>query len=363
MTTLAKRAANQSNAKKSTGPKTQAGKVIAKMNALSHGLRAASPTVPGEDVEKWEQFRDGLVSDLAPLGFIESELADRVALLSWRLRRVTCYEASVITRSSDSAVKRVRGEEVDESFNSTLRRRNEGKLTLAVIRERVVSAEKTVKSFALLANLFTQLAEATDDVRFNGADATLMIKNLVEYLPEDECEGDEEDLDEDSMPPIDPMLSPSHSQFLRAIGVPADHHSEPEEWEGWTAGVIRLGAAVIANTVNLEGAKLLALSVEYSAEDLEEEQIKLADLAQQLVVLERATAIEEAAARRRALVPSAEIIEVVLKYEGHLSRQLVMALHELERRQALRSENPPQPPSVIDVTVNTATKPPALPGR
>ena len=73
--------------------------------------------------------------------------------------------------------------------------------------------------------------------------------------------------------------------------------------------------------------------------------------------------IEEAAVWRLALVPSAEVIEVVLKYEGHLSRQLVQALRELEGRQALRSQNPPQPPSVLDVTVNTSTKHPALPGR
>jgi hypothetical protein len=57
------------------------------------------------------------------------------------------------------------------------------------------------------------------------------------------------------------------------------------------------------------------------------------------------------------------VIAVVLKYEGHLSRQLVQSLHELERRQALRSDNPPQPPAVLDVTVNTPTMHPALLGR
>ena len=179
MTTLAKRAANQSNAKKSTGPKTSAGKVIAKMNALSHGLRASSPTVPGEDVETWEQFRDGLVSDLAPVGFLETELADRVALLSWRLRRVICYEAGVITRSSDSAVRRVRGEEVDDSFGPYHRRPTEGKLTLVAVHERIKSTDKAVNSFSHTAKLFTALAEAADDLRFHSADATLMLNTLL----------------------------------------------------------------------------------------------------------------------------------------------------------------------------------------
>jgi len=231
------------------------------------------------------------------------------------------------------------------------------------VHERIKSADKAVNAFACDATLFAQLAEAADDVRFHGVDAIRMLNTLVDYLPADKTPLTEDDLDEDGLPPLDPMLSPTHPLFLDAIGVPSDQHEDPDEWDGWTAGLIRLGAAVIAETVNWGGAKLLALSVEYSADDLAEEQAKRAELAWQLVEVERTTAIEEAAARRRALVPSAEVIAVVLKYEGHLSRQLMLALHELERRQALRSENPPQPPMVLDVTMNTPTKHPALPGR
>ena len=82
MTTPAKLAANKRNAQRSKGPKTAAGKAVARMNALSHGFRTASPVVPGESTELWEQFREAVVEDLAPVGFLESELAERVALLS-----------------------------------------------------------------------------------------------------------------------------------------------------------------------------------------------------------------------------------------------------------------------------------------
>ena len=48
--TSTKRArANRRNARKSTGPKTAAGKARSKMNALKHGLDAETPILPGED--------------------------------------------------------------------------------------------------------------------------------------------------------------------------------------------------------------------------------------------------------------------------------------------------------------------------
>ena len=61
------------------------------MNAMAHGLRAASPVVPGEDPAAWEAYRDAVVSDLAPIGVLETELADRVAMLSWRLRLMLMF--------------------------------------------------------------------------------------------------------------------------------------------------------------------------------------------------------------------------------------------------------------------------------
>jgi hypothetical protein len=87
MTTLAKIAANRQNAMKSTGPRTAAGKAAAGANAIAHGLRSAAPVIPGEDPADWEAYRAGVVAALAPAGTLEAELADRVASLSWRLRR------------------------------------------------------------------------------------------------------------------------------------------------------------------------------------------------------------------------------------------------------------------------------------
>ena len=74
-------------------------------------------------------------------------------------------------------------------------------------------------------------------------------------------------------------------------------------------------------------------------------------LAAQLAKLEAAAAEKEAAARRRGLLPVADSLDRVMRYEGHLARQLTQTLHLLERMQASRSGNPPPAPAALDVTV------------
>ncbi len=65
------------------------------MNAVQHGLTAVAPVIPGvERVEDWEAHRAGVLESLAPADYLETVLAERVALAAWRLRRVTAYEVA-----------------------------------------------------------------------------------------------------------------------------------------------------------------------------------------------------------------------------------------------------------------------------
>src|SRR4051794_2711284 len=78
---------------RATGPRTAAGKAIVARNAVSHGIFAANPVVPGLDrAEEWEAHRATLLASLAPEDDFQLALAERAALLFWRLRRVACYE-------------------------------------------------------------------------------------------------------------------------------------------------------------------------------------------------------------------------------------------------------------------------------
>src|SRR5215203_6926723 len=87
------------------GPATQNGKAVVRWNATRHGISSPAPVVPGlEKTEDWQEHRDGILDNLAPVGRLEVALAERIALLSWRLHRVTRYETEAIAISQESIV-------------------------------------------------------------------------------------------------------------------------------------------------------------------------------------------------------------------------------------------------------------------
>ena len=88
--------ANRQNCRLSTGPRTEAGKAASSANALSHGLTAASTVVlPEEDADAFERLREGVIADLDPAGVLQEALAQRVAVLLWRLDRAARLEAEL----------------------------------------------------------------------------------------------------------------------------------------------------------------------------------------------------------------------------------------------------------------------------
>src|SRR5207249_4531989 len=58
--------------------------------------------------EDWEAHRAGIAQSLAPAGALESELAGRVALCLWRLRRVAAYETGVTAVGLEEAAEEAR---------------------------------------------------------------------------------------------------------------------------------------------------------------------------------------------------------------------------------------------------------------
>lgn len=88
--------ANQNNALRSTGPRTDAGKQVSSQNALKHGLRAENTVIVGEDPDQFEQFRKVLLEDLAPQGALEVFLADRIVAGFWKLRRAGRVETEIL---------------------------------------------------------------------------------------------------------------------------------------------------------------------------------------------------------------------------------------------------------------------------
>ena len=87
MATKAQIDANRENAKKSTGPKTVAGKRAVSQNALKHGLFADEAVIRGESHAEYESHRQALLDEWRPVGPTESMMAERIVSLAWRLRR------------------------------------------------------------------------------------------------------------------------------------------------------------------------------------------------------------------------------------------------------------------------------------
>jgi hypothetical protein len=98
-------AANRSNALRSTGPRTPAGKIRSRENALRHGLTATQLLLPGETAEAFDSFRIEIIESLDPVGATENFWADRIACLMWRLRRLPVYEAALYHHHDAGAMR------------------------------------------------------------------------------------------------------------------------------------------------------------------------------------------------------------------------------------------------------------------
>src|SRR5690348_15849588 len=83
--TSARRAANARNAQKSTGPRSPDGKMRSRFNALKHGMRAATPVLPGEDPAAFDARLDAWTADLRPRDDVERVLVRRAVQISWQL--------------------------------------------------------------------------------------------------------------------------------------------------------------------------------------------------------------------------------------------------------------------------------------
>jgi hypothetical protein len=336
MTTERKAATNRANAKRSTGPRTSSGKAVTRLNAIGHGLRALSPVLPGERPKDWADHRAGIVTGLAPLGTLECELAERVALLTWRLRRVVAYEVAATAAGLDAAVAHARGEnEEPDPFAGLLSFRTPPR-TYAVVRKELDATRENVETFARTAVLFAWLQAAAPDERLDGEDAVHLIHEATGYTPH----GDEE------------VTDVFDRDFLGQLGVPEEWRDEPEEWDGWTAKAVMAGVKAVAEDDGTTAPALVARAIREAGRSAEAERLRVVRVEAELVPLAERAAAAERAGRGLAVLPDSVAVEKVMRYETHLGKQLVQTLHLLERLQAVRSGNPPVPPVAVDVTVD-----------
>jgi hypothetical protein len=275
------------------GPATQEGKEVVKWNATRHGIRSPAPVVPGvEKKEDWEDHRDGVLDSLSPEGHLELVLAERVALLSWRLNRVTRFETVTIALSQekledDLAEKR--------RFGSYL----VGATHPEDVRSDLQDARRTQRVLKQFPNL-------SDDKRLSGPDAASIL-DLVWGQTGEELEAEE-------------------VQFPGEIPDWAGLEEYMAEWDGWTVSLVRECISAIASAAKEEQEELIEAATERARLDI-------------ISTKSAAERVEQDLARmsRERLLPDEKTLEKVSRYEAHLSRLFHKTLHELEALQTRRT--------------------------
>jgi hypothetical protein len=103
-TISAKRAeANRQNSRKSTGPRTAAGKKRVSRNAIRHGffskwLLVQHPDAK-ESLDEYEDFYADIRAHYQPADWLEHLWVEKIAVWSWRLRRLIRCESGQIARA------------------------------------------------------------------------------------------------------------------------------------------------------------------------------------------------------------------------------------------------------------------------
>jgi hypothetical protein len=275
------------------GPRTEEGKEVVRWNATRHGIRSPAPVIPGvEKKEEWEEHRDGVIESLSPVGHLEEVLAERMALLSWRLHRVIRYETESIALFQEKA---------DDNLAKE-RRFESGPDRPEAVRGNAKSDEQDYK-------LLKRFSKMKDDKRLSSFDADIIIWGAMECADK-VAEGEVDSL-----------------ELLESISVPGLPDSDSwEGYEGWTAGLVRAVIEKVAKATDEEPEELLEAAIrsaKWKAErsKLEAEKVEL-DLRNMA---------------RERLLPDEKTLEKVARYEAHLSRLFYKTLHELEALQTRRS--------------------------
>jgi hypothetical protein len=100
ITSAHRTAINRANSQHSTGPRTAAGKQRSSLNALRHGLTAASAVPPSEDPAAFEHHRRLFFDEYQPATPTETQFVQELIDTSWRLNRIPLLEADVLARAA-----------------------------------------------------------------------------------------------------------------------------------------------------------------------------------------------------------------------------------------------------------------------
>jgi hypothetical protein len=284
------------NGSSAGGPKTEEGKKVARWNATRHGMSSPAPVVPGlEKQEDWQEHCEGILEQLDPVGHLEFTLAERVALLSWRLHRITRYEAESIAISQ---------EKVEDDFHSleSFKASMRGEGVAATTHPQDIQFEAAYTKRAERA--FKRFPSEKPDKILKAEAAGAIVFGV--YVAAKKALGGELDVENLELPDI---VEDDDIYELPAMKV--------EDVRGCIE--------VLATAASVDPAELL----EAAADEAGYESRKAAYKKE---YMERDVSRKV----RERILPDDATLQKIARYEAHLSRQLYQALHELEALQTRR---------------------------
>ena len=192
----AKRAANKSNARKTTGPKTEKGKKVSSQNAMRHGLRANDLHMKLDIADDAEEFIKEMRADFQPIGARERQLVAIITAQMWRLRRVVAIETETIDNvlkdhpslnlaaAFDKAEKLLLNQRYEASIQRAMHRNIEKlRLMQKERREQAPFIEKVSELFVERTHQAQEAQKAADSEYVNREERELL-RNQVRFLAE-----------------------------------------------------------------------------------------------------------------------------------------------------------------------------------
>jgi hypothetical protein len=284
--------ANRRNARKSSGPRTPAGRAAASMNALKHGILSKEVLVRGLHIQESSQelsaLHERFWTDLKPVGPVEEMLVDQIVTTHWRWRRALKAESGEIALSVDQG-----------QWNRRLKPE-------------------------LLALWWKATLDPIFRMKESAAGLGFLAEKLLEVRAAVEREGQ---LTSAAIQALAPTLGDSPNEPAR--GLEALRLKLQENPEGLEAGALR------------ERNKRQALA------HLDKELRSLELLKEER---EERESHEEQSRQAASVLPAMPVLEKIIRYETKLERQLYRAMTQLERLQRLGQGEAVPPPLTMEVS-------------
>ena len=326
------------------GPKTPEGRLAVRLNASTHGILSPQPIVTAyEKPEDWEAHRAAIVDSLSPEGGLEHLLAERVALMSWRLNRVTLYEAERLQEGQEDVLEDVRSDRVHKGrLEAIYEGRNPDALGVLIEAHPSNVLEDLKMARVLYKHVCRLFDESKAEVPIEGGyGASVLDLAAREAIKITDLNAGVEDATERD-------LRERAEKLVDALpAVPEDAFIDEVEF---TVGQLKGLVEGLARKAGIEPETGRADGIVVSPEEQLLERVR-AEARYEIVRLEgeaeevRAQLLKKR--RERVLLDEADL-QRISRYEAHLSRQMYQALHELEALQT-RREGKAAPLARLDV--------------